>query len=124
MADITASSVMQALKFLKNSEEVQATVERAVGKAFISQLAGKKASLLATYKELGGADPVANQVLKAMDEPFAKLGGVIVNPRQVAKRVANTPATTASKSLSMKVQALYEIPTTAHATFGMLKAIK
>ena len=124
MADYTISGVVQAMKFLKSSEEVQATVERAVGKALIEKLAGKKATLIETYRELGGADPVAVQVLKAMDEPFAKLGGVLTNPRQIAKRVANTPRVTASKEVSMKVQALYEIPSTAHATFGMLKAIK
>jgi hypothetical protein len=67
-------NVIRAIATVRQGEQEQTLIERALGRALLGKMQGKSVDLLEVYADLGGKDPVVKEVLGGrVSEAFKEL---------------------------------------------------
>lgn len=115
----THEKFASAIKAVKESSDEQVLIERALGRALLDALAGKKTDLTTAYASLGGKDPAVQEVFHDMNHQFGKLN--LTSASSAARTAANKPAVAASKSSTIKANnPVFTVENTALHTLAAL----
>lgn len=107
------------LRAVKESTDAQILIERAIGRAFIDRLAGKKTDLVSAYAALGGQDPVAKQLFGQMNEKFAAIN--MTGAKTAILGAVNHAGVAAGKSNSVRADnPVFKVEHTALNTLAAL----
>ena len=113
--------VLRAVGQVHHSQQVQALLERTLGRALLAKLQGHPADLVETYQGLGGADPVVLEVLQGANARFQTLpvqkGIDTVRKTTLSPKVGSAAG---KKSVSLKGNVLTQVEGTAVHTLAVL----